>query len=150
VIGFASLTVPLIILRIARVSLRRPAWPPDRQVRSALGSALSLSPSGGFLLSRIPALHLDHGIGFGLAALVTSLLMGGAHYFNPGGHGPGPLSAIEYCLVTCLVIRRTGGLWMALGIHSAWSWGEVLFYSALSSGLTAQGHLLNASIHGPA
>jgi len=32
---------------------------------------------------------LTTGIGFWPAALVTSLLMGGAHYFNPGGHGLG-------------------------------------------------------------
>ena len=57
---------------------------------------------------------LTSGIGFWPAALVTSLLMGGAHYFNPGGHGLGPLAAFLYCLATCVVIRRTGDLWMAL------------------------------------
>jgi hypothetical protein len=38
---------------------------------------------------------------------------------------------------------------MALGIHSAWSWGEVFFYGILSSGFPAQGHLLNSRFHGP-
>ena len=71
---------------------------------------------------------LTSGIGFWPAAVVTSLLMGGAHYFNPGGHGLGPVTAFLYCLATCVVIRRTGDLWMALGIHAAWSWGEVFFY----------------------
>ncbi len=32
---------------------------------------------------------LTSGIGFWPAAMVTSLIMGGAHYFNPGGHGAG-------------------------------------------------------------
>ncbi len=91
---------------------------------------------------------LTTGIGFWPAAVITSLLMGGAHYFNPGGHGLGPLAATAYCLVTALIIRRTGDLWMALGIHSAWSWGEVFFYGVPSSGQTAHGHFLQASFHG--
>jgi uncharacterized protein len=92
---------------------------------------------------------LTSGIGFWPAAVVTSLLMGGAHYFNPGGHGLRPLAAFLYCLATCVVIRGTGDLWMALGIHAAWSWGEVFFYGVPSSGLPDQEHLLNASFHGP-
>ncbi len=93
---------------------------------------------------------LTTGIGFWPAAIFTSLLMGGAHYFNPGGRGLGPVSATAYCLVTCLILRRTGELWMPLGIHSAWSWGEVFFYLVPSSGQVAQGHLLNANLHGSA
>lgn len=43
---------------------------------------------------------LTRGIGFWPAATISSLLMGGAHYFNPGGHGLGPIAAILYCFVT--------------------------------------------------
>jgi uncharacterized protein len=92
---------------------------------------------------------LTTGIGFWPAAMVTSLLMGGLHYFNPGGHGLGPVAATEYCLVTALVLRRTGDLWMPLGIHATWSWGELYFYGVQSSGFPSQGHLLNSSLHGP-
>lgn len=92
---------------------------------------------------------LATGLGFWPAAIVTSLWMGGMHYFNPGGHGLGPIAATEYCLVTCLVLRRTGDLWMPLGIHSAWGWGEVFFFAVPSSGLLGRPHLLNASFHGP-
>ncbi len=93
---------------------------------------------------------LTSGVGFWPAAVVTSLLMGGAHFLNPGGHGLGPFAAFLYCMVTCLVLRGTGDLWMPLGIHSAWNWGEVFFFSVPSSGQMAQGHLLNAGFHGPA
>lgn len=92
---------------------------------------------------------LATGIGFWPAAILTSLLMGGAHYFNPGGHGLGPIAAIMYCLVTALVLRRTGDLWMPLGIHAAWSWGEIFFYGVPSSGFPAIGHLFQVSFHGP-
>ena len=74
--------------------------------------------------------------------------MGGLHYFNPSGHGLGPVAATMYCLVTCLVLRRTGDLWMPLGIHAAWAWAEVYFYGVPDSGYPANGHLFSASFHG--
>lgn len=51
------------------------------------------------------------------------------HYLNPGGHSLGPIATTEYRLVTCLVLRRTGDLWMALGIHCAWDWGAMFFWT---------------------
>jgi hypothetical protein len=91
---------------------------------------------------------LTTGIGFWPAAVFTSLLMGGMHYFNPSGHGLGPVSATLYCLVTVLVLRRTGDLWMPLGIHAAWAWGEVYFYGVPDSGFPSNGHLFAVTFHG--
>jgi membrane protease YdiL (CAAX protease family) len=92
---------------------------------------------------------LTTGIGFWPAAVFTSLLMGGMHYFNPGGHGLGPAAATMYCLVTCLILRRTGDLWMPLGVHAAWGWGEIYFFGVVSSGYPGLGHLFNSTFHGP-
>jgi hypothetical protein len=91
---------------------------------------------------------LTTGLGFWPAAVITSLWMGGMHYFNPGGHGLGPVAAFLYCMATCVVIRRTGDLWMALGIHAGWSWGEIFLFGVVSSGFPGKGHLLNGSFHG--
>jgi membrane protease YdiL (CAAX protease family) len=99
----------------------------------------------GYLLFTLTA-----SIGFWPAAAVSSMVMGGMHFLNPGGHGLGPFVTFLYCLVTCLVIRRTGDLWMAVGIHAAWDWGAIFFYSVPSGGQMGQGHLLNATLHGPA
>jgi CAAX protease family protein len=63
--------------------------------------------------------------------------------------GLGPFVTLLYCPVTCLVIRRTGDLWMALGIHAAWDWGANFFYGVPSGGQLGQGHLLNATLRGP-
>lgn len=92
---------------------------------------------------------LTTGIGFWPAAVISSLWMGGMHYLNPGGHGLGPVAATEYCLVTCLILRRTGDLWMPMGIHWGWGWGVVFFFGLPSSGFAGQGHLFNGSFHGP-
>ena len=152
-ISFVSLTVLLLLLRWAgAISFGSPTLQGAHVMKYGLMWTLPL-----FLMALLEDFFyrgymlftLTTGIGFWPAAVVTSLLMGGAHYFNPGGHGLGPVAATIYCLVTCLVLRRTGDLWMPLGMHTAWSWGEVFFYGVPSSGQSAQGHFLSANFHGP-
>jgi membrane protease YdiL (CAAX protease family) len=152
--SFASLTALLLVLRLSSaLSFGSLAIHGTEIVKYAAAWTVPLFLSAlvedffyrGYLL-----FTLTTGIGFWPAAVVSSLLMGGAHYFNPGGHGLGPVAATLYCLATCLVLRRTGDLWMPLGIHSAWSWGEVFFFGVPSSGFVSPGNLLNASFHGPA
>jgi membrane protease YdiL (CAAX protease family) len=150
--SFASFTALLLVMHLAGVFYFGPvalrgfdiwkyaaAW----AVLAFLGALLEDFLYRGYLL-----FTLATGFGFWPAAIVTSLLMGGLHYFNPNGHGLGPVSAIMYCLVTVLVLRRTGDLWMPLGIHSAWAWGEIYFYGVPDSGYPANGHLLEARFHG--
>ncbi len=152
-ISIASLTILLLVLRLAGAfSFGSPTlhgsdvWKYGAiwTIPMFLAALLEDFFYRGYLL-----FTLSTGIGFWPAAIATSLIMGGMHYLNPGGHGLGPVAATEYCLVTCLVIRRTGDLWMPLGIHSAWNWGEVFLYGVPSSGFAGHPHFLNASFHGP-
>jgi membrane protease YdiL (CAAX protease family) len=151
-ISFASLTIFLLVLHLAGAfSFGSPTlhgadiWKYGAiwAVPMFLGTLLEDFFYRGYLL-----FTLTTGIGFWPAAITTSLFMGGMHYLNPGGHGLGPIATTEYCLVTCLVIRRTGDLWMALGIHWAWDWGAVFFYGMPSGGFTGHPHFLNATFHG--
>jgi uncharacterized protein len=151
--SFVSLTAMLLVMRLAGVfSFGRMAhgWDVWKYavawtVPMLVGVLLEDFQYRGYLL-----FTLATGIGFWPAAIVTSLLMGGMHYFNPSGHGLGPMAATMYCLVTCLVLRRTGDLWMPLGIHAAWDWGESYFYGAQDGGFSAVGHLFGGSFHGNA
>ena len=93
---------------------------------------------------------LTGAIGFWPAALTTSALMGAAHAFNPGWTVLGLLTVFGFGLIACFLLRRTGDLWMPLGLHAGWNWGEVYFYGVPSSGLMGKGHLLQGNFHGPA
>lgn len=152
VFSFASFTILLLAMRLAGAFSFGPISLHGFDVwRSALAWSVPLFLSAlledftyrGYLL-----FTLTTGIGFWPAAIVTSVLMGGMHYFNPAGHGLGPVAATMYCLVTCLVLRRTGDLWMPLGIHAAWNWAEVYFYGVPDSGFPAVGHFFNGNFHG--
>ncbi len=150
--SLASFTILLVTMRLAGVfsfgAIALHGWDVWKYAAAwavvlFLGALLEDFLYRGYLL-----FTLTTGIGFWPAAIVTSLLMGGIHYFNPSGHGLGPVSATMYCLVTVLVLRRTGDLWMPLGIHSAWAWGEVYVYGVPDSGFPANGHLFSASFPG--
>lgn len=92
---------------------------------------------------------LAQGIGFWPAAIVLSIGFGAIHLSNPGEGWVGALCTATIGLFFCLTLRRTGTLWFAIGMHAAWDWGETFFYSVPDSGITAPGHLLKSSFHGP-
>jgi membrane protease YdiL (CAAX protease family) len=87
--------------------------------------------------------------GFWGAALFTSLIFGAAHLFNPGENVLGILQVVGIGMLFCLMIRRTGTLWFALGFHAAWDWAETFFYGTPDSGLLGVGRYLNTSVQGP-
>ena len=150
--SFASFTVLLLVMRLAGVfsfgAIALHGWDVWKYAAAWAVLAFLSALLEDFLYRGYLLFTLTTGIGFWPAAVVTSLLMGGMHYFNPSGHGLGPVSATIYCLVTVLVLRRTGDLWMPLGIHAALSWAELYFYGVTDSGYRANGHLFTADFHG--
>lgn len=93
---------------------------------------------------------LGTGIGFWPAALLMAAVFGYAHGDNSGETALGIVNLVLFYLVFCFVLRRTGDLWMAVGFHLAWNWGEAFFYGLPDSGIYADAHLLTPIIHGPA
>jgi membrane protease YdiL (CAAX protease family) len=91
---------------------------------------------------------LTTGLGFWPAAAITCLLFALAHQGNPGESWVGVVEIVLIALFLCMALRRTGNLWFAIGWHMAFDWGESFFYSTPNSGISAQGHLLNASLTG--
>jgi membrane protease YdiL (CAAX protease family) len=91
---------------------------------------------------------LTEGMGFWPAALLLSFAFGAVHLHNPGEGVVGALSVFTIGIFLCLVLRRTGDLWMAIGWHAAFDFGETYLYSVPNSGLVMPGHLLAGSLHG--
>jgi membrane protease YdiL (CAAX protease family) len=91
---------------------------------------------------------LTTGIGFWPAALITSALFAAVHGTNKGETWVGLTEIVLIALFLCLALRRTGNLWFAIGWHFAFDWAQTFLYSTPNSGLTAPGHLLNASLTG--
>jgi uncharacterized protein len=93
---------------------------------------------------------LSTGIGFWPAAIVSAAYFGYSHHLNSGEDWIGLFNAGAFGLLACFLLRRTGNLWMPIGLHTAFDWGETYFYGVADSGQTLPGHFLNSSSSGPA
>lgn len=103
-----------------------------------------------FLFRGYAQFTLAMGIGFWAAATALSAGFGAVHLLNGGEDWAGALSVFVIAMFFCLTLRRTGNLWFAVGLHAAFDWGETYLFSVPDSGIVAPGHLLNATLHGPA
>ena len=92
---------------------------------------------------------LADGIGFWPAAWVLSLGFGAVHLMNKGESPVGALSVASIALVFALALRRTGDLWLVVGWHAAFDFGETFLFSVPNSGNVFDGHLSNATLQGP-
>ena len=71
------------------------------------------------------------------------------HLLNPGEGWVGAAGVVSIGLIFALGLRRTGNLWMVVGLHAAFDFGETFLYSVPNSGIVFDGHLSDASLHGP-
>lgn len=102
-----------------------------------------------YLLRGYALYTLADGIGFWPAAIVLGVLFGLGHAGNPGESRIGLMGTVVFALFAALTLRLTGNLWLAVGAHAGWDWGQSFFYGVSDSGLSARGHLLQPSFSGP-
>ena len=88
--------------------------------------------------------------GFWPTALLLSAIFALMHHSNPGETWLGTIGAGAVALFFCFTLRRTGNLWFAIGMHASWDWSQSFLYGVPDSGVVEPGHLLQASLHGPA
>ena len=88
--------------------------------------------------------------GFWPGAIVTAIVFGYTHSGNSGEDWIGLANVGLFGLLACLLLRRTGDLWMPIGLHMSWDWSETFFYGVANSGKTYPGQLMNSSPSGPA
>lgn len=102
-----------------------------------------------YLLRGYALYTLADGIGFWPATIVLGVLFGLGHAFNPGETRIGVVATVVFAIFASITLRVTGNLWLAVGAHAGWDWAQSFFYGVSDSGMTARGHLLNPTFHGP-
>jgi len=153
-IGFASITALLVAMRLLRVfyfgaiALERAEIV---KYAALWGLAfLMVAFFEEFFFRGYALFTATTGLTFWPAAILSCCAFGYVHHGNPGENWLGAFNAGAVGFLFCLILRRTGSLWMAIGFHAAWDWGETYFYGVPDSGLVAPGHLFNPSFSGPA
>jgi uncharacterized protein len=103
-----------------------------------------------FLFRGYALYTLAEGIGFWPAAVVLAIGFGWIHRGNSGENWVGVVGVLLVGLLWSFTLKRTGSLWFAVGMHAAFDFGETFLFSVPDSGMVFQGHLSNATLHGPA
>jgi len=101
-----------------------------------------------FLFRGYTQYTLADSIGFWPAAIVLSCSFGAVHLGNPGEGWVGAAGVVTIGLIFAFALRRTGNLWLCVGWHASFDFGETFLYSVPNSGIVFSGHLSNASLHG--
>jgi CAAX protease family protein len=92
---------------------------------------------------------LADGIGFWPAAVIQAILFAVIHMGNGGETKIGIIAAGVFAIFAAATLWRTGNLWLAVGAHAGWDWGQSYFFGVNDSGFQAPGHLLNPHTQGP-
>ncbi len=101
-----------------------------------------------FLFRGYSQYTLARGIGFWPAAVTLSLVFGALHRGNPGETITGAANVAVTGLVFAFALRRTGNLWLAVGWHASFDFGETFLFSVPNSGFVFDHHLSSAVLHG--
>ena len=151
--GFAMLSAILLVLRVSgHFQIDSVALSGGAVFRWALAwgaTFLCVSLTEEFAFRGYWLFSMSRRIRFWPAALFLSVIFGVAHLGNHGENVLGIVQVVVTGLLFCLMIRRTGTLWFAIGFHAAWDWAETFFYGTPDSGLLGVGRLLNSSVRGP-
>jgi uncharacterized protein len=150
VIGFVAITVLLVALRLVGVFyFGQLALHGATALKYAALWGIAFLMVGFFeeyFIRGYPLFTLTTGMTFWPAAILLSAFFGFAHRSNGGEDWLGAFNAGLAGFVFCVILRKTGDLWMAIGFHAAWDWGETYFYGVADSGLVAPGHLFNSTL----
>ena len=92
---------------------------------------------------------LSRSMSFWPTAISLSIVFGAIHLWNPGEGIVGAASVAVTGLVFAFALRRTGNLWLAVGWHASFDFGETFLFSVPNSGVLYDKHLSNAVLHGP-
>lgn len=140
-VGMVIMAVTIGILAAMGVYAITPGdWTdPGHDIREALGTGLLEELLARLVIFRI----LARAFRTDVALLISALLFGLAHIFNPGATWLSASAiAIEAGLTLAGFYLLTGRIWMAVGVHAGWNFAQGALFGAPVSGMASVGSLL--------
>ena len=150
-VGIGSLTA--LVLALAAVGGLGLALPPHAEPWASLVGAgylllfIVLGLREEFLYRGYGLSAIAGQIGFWPAAVISSAWFVATHTGNAGETALGLVAVGLFGVFACVLLRRTGSLWMPIGFHAAWNWGQTFLFGVSDSGhAAAPGHFFTASV----
>jgi membrane protease YdiL (CAAX protease family) len=103
-----------------------------------------------YMFRGYPLQALARGMGFWPAAVLLSLLFGAAHLTKPDENAIDIANIVLLGVLTCLMLQRTGSLWLAVGFHFSFDFMQFFVIGTRNGGAEPIGHLINTTFPGPA
>ncbi len=151
--GFLPLTVVLLTLRLLGVfyfgNISIHGWKAFYWAAAWGLMFLSVALLEESLFRGYALYTLAAGVGFWPAAIILAVAFARVHMGNGGESRIGIAGVLLFAIFASATLRRTGNLWLAVGAHAGWDWGESFFYGVSDSGFQTTGHLFNPRIQGP-
>ncbi len=149
--GLASLALLVTTLSaLGALTLRPPAGSTAASAGFGLVYALIFVVLGAheeFLYRGYGQFALTRAAGFWSATLVTTAWFVATHATGAGESPIGLASVALFGVLASLTLRRTGNLWLAIGFHAAWDWGETYLFGVADSGhAAAPGHFFSVRV----
>ncbi|MEO8726650.1 MAG: CPBP family intramembrane glutamic endopeptidase [Acidobacteriaceae bacterium] len=151
-LGFLALSALLLLIRLMHgFDIGVIEGPPILEARYGFFYAIAFLMVGFFeeLLVRSYILYtLTRGVGFWIAAVISSTIFALLHLGNAGEGAVGIFAVFCAGMLFCFFVWRTGNLWFAIGFHASWDWAQSYFYGVPDSGLAAAGSLFHSRFSG--
>ncbi len=93
---------------------------------------------------------VEESLGSWISLVVSSLVFGLVHLFNPAGTLLGAIFiSIEAGLLLAAAYMVTRRLWLSIGFHMSWNYTQSAIFSGIVSGSDADPGLIKSTIEGP-
>lgn len=151
--GFSMMSLLIVSIAVlGAVHVHAPSLPPATVAGYGAGYALlfalvAIAEEG--LLRGYALIQLSRAISFWPAAIITSLIFAALHLGNQDESTTGLVQVGLFGLLMAFSVRKTGGLWFALGVHASWDFTQTFIFGVPDSGMKSAGSLLTSSFDGP-
>ena len=150
VFGISSLSA--LVLTLAALGALRITLPSQTGIEALLVCAgfllvfILLALREEFLYRGYGLSTLAGNIGFWPAAVIWSVYFMASH-LSSRESALGLATVGLFGLFACLLLRMTGNLWMPIGFHAAWNWGQTFLFGVSDSGHAAPpGHFFTTNV----
>ena len=151
--GVAAMSLALAAIAImGGLRFGTPILPPLSLLGYGAGYAVvfalvGISEEG--LLRAYALIQLSRAITFWPTAILTSLIFVALHLGHANETAVGLMQVGVFGLLMAVSVRRTGGIWFALGFHAAWDFTQTFLFGVPDSGAASVGSLITSTFSGP-
>jgi membrane protease YdiL (CAAX protease family) len=145
--GFVAIAAVCVVPMLAGAT--RLTWNPQLSLGAIVLQGLALAPAGlgeEIWLRGFGFQALRRGLGDGMSVVLSSLAFGVMHLVNPHASWVAAVMVALVGLWFGLMAVQSGSVWMSVGTHLAWNFGEGVVFGQPTSGIATGSPMFTAEM----